>query len=73
MLKLLHLNRAHYLITRVSVIKKNMFDHDRYVGPGSSPTFQFKTRKRRQIVKGQQICEANKRKRYVDTERNSKI
>ena len=35
-----------------------MFDHDRYVGPGSSPTFQFKMRKLRQIAKGLQICEA---------------
>ena len=50
-----------------------MFDHDRYVGPGSSPTFQFKRRKLWQIVKGIQICEANKRKRYVDTERNPKM
>ena len=50
-----------------------MFDHDRYVGPGSSPTLQFKTKKLRQIVKGIQISEANKRKRYVDTERNPKM
>ena len=50
-----------------------MFDHDRYVGPGSCPTFQFKTRKMWPIVKGLQICEANKRKRYVDTERNPKM
>ena len=48
-----------------------MFDHDRYVG--SSPASQFKTRKLRQIVKELQICEAHKRKRYVDTERNQKM
>ena len=50
-----------------------MFDHDRYVGPGSSPTFQFKMRKLRQIVKRLQICKAHKRKRYVDTERKPKM
>ena len=47
-----------------------MFAHDRYVG--SSPTSQFKTRKLWQIVKGLQICEDHRRKRYVDTERNPK-
>ena len=50
-----------------------MFDHDRYVGPCSSPTFQFKMRKLWQIVKGLQIYEANKCKRYVDTEGNPKM
>ena len=50
-----------------------MFDHDTYVGPGSSPTFQFKMKKLQQIVKGLQICEANRRKRYVYTERNPKM
>ena len=38
--------RAHYLLTSLAVVKKNMFDHDRYVGPGSSPS-EFK----RQIIK----------------------
>ena len=47
-----------------------MFDHDRY--EGSSPTSHFETRKLRQILKGVRICEAHKRKRYVDTERDPK-
>ena len=34
--------------------------------------FPIQVRKLRQIVKGLQICEAHKRKGYVDTERNPK-
>ena len=49
-----------YLLTSSSY--ERTFDHDRYVG--SSPTFQFKTRKLRQIVKGLQIWEAHECKRH---------
>ena len=35
--------RAHYFAYKLGCCKNNMFDHDRYVGPGSSPS-EFKTR-----------------------------
>ena len=52
--------RAHYLLTSAAVVKKNMFDHDRYVGPGSSPAeFQTRSEVKRKIIKSiqlQEIC-----------------
>ena len=52
LLKMTEFYRAHYLLTSLAVVKRTCFDHDRYAFPGSSTTFQFKTRKLRQIVKG---------------------
>ena len=61
--------RAHYLLTSLAVVKRTCFDHDRYVGPGSSPSeFQTRSEFKRQIIKIKYHY-----KRYVDMYSNSNL